>query len=166
MKEPIYKVSCIVIGSKCTVMPSTSQLVDVDVCPTDSTACVLSVGRKTSKVFAVICRSRDADTALSYARDRVSLSRHPRRKLIVLSGPLKCSQVLLFMRNLGCNNVSIGFRIFVEFTAQQVLPGTRRVFIVGKSIVSQMDPRDVLPCRRGSRILQGNVQCPMGVQSI
>jgi len=147
-------------------MPSTSQLVDVDVCPTDSTACVLSVGRKTSKVFAVICRSRDADTALSYARDRVSLSEHPRRKLIVLSGPLKCSQVLLFMRNLGCNNVSIGFRIFVEFTAQQVLPGTRRVFIVGKSIVSQMDPRDVLPCRRGSRILQGNVQCPMGVQSI
>ena len=31
MKEPIYrpKVSCIVIGSKCTVMRSTSQLVDV-----------------------------------------------------------------------------------------------------------------------------------------
>ena len=28
MKEPIYKVSCIVIGSKCTVMRS-SQLVDV-----------------------------------------------------------------------------------------------------------------------------------------
>jgi len=25
MKEPIYKVSCIVIGSKCTVMRSTSQ---------------------------------------------------------------------------------------------------------------------------------------------
>ena len=29
MKEPINKVSCIVIGSKCTVMRSTSQLVDV-----------------------------------------------------------------------------------------------------------------------------------------
>ena len=30
MKEPsIYKVSCIVIGNKCTVMRSTSQLVDV-----------------------------------------------------------------------------------------------------------------------------------------
>jgi len=29
MKEPIYEVSCIVIGSKCTVMRSTSQLVDV-----------------------------------------------------------------------------------------------------------------------------------------
>ena len=31
MKEPIglYKVSCIVIGSKCAVMRSTSQLVDV-----------------------------------------------------------------------------------------------------------------------------------------
>ena len=29
MKEPIYKVSCIVIGSKCTVMRSISQLVDV-----------------------------------------------------------------------------------------------------------------------------------------
>ena len=28
MKEPIYKVSCIVFGSKCTVMRSTSQLVD------------------------------------------------------------------------------------------------------------------------------------------
>jgi len=28
MKEPIYKVSCIVIGSKCAVMRSTSQLVD------------------------------------------------------------------------------------------------------------------------------------------
>jgi len=28
MKEPIYKVSCVVIGSKCTVMRSTSQLVD------------------------------------------------------------------------------------------------------------------------------------------
>jgi len=28
MKEPIYKVSCIVIGSKCTVMRSTSRLVD------------------------------------------------------------------------------------------------------------------------------------------
>jgi len=29
MKEPIYKVSCIVTGSKCAVMRSTSQLVDV-----------------------------------------------------------------------------------------------------------------------------------------
>jgi len=29
MKEPVYKVSCIVIGSKCAVMRSTSQLVDV-----------------------------------------------------------------------------------------------------------------------------------------
>ena len=29
MKVPIYKVSCIVIGSKCAVMRSTSQLVDV-----------------------------------------------------------------------------------------------------------------------------------------
>jgi len=28
MQEPIYKVSCVVIGSKCTVMRSTSQLVD------------------------------------------------------------------------------------------------------------------------------------------
>jgi len=31
MKEPIYKVSCIVIDSKCTVMRSTSQLVDIDI---------------------------------------------------------------------------------------------------------------------------------------
>jgi len=29
MKEPIYKVSCIVIGSKYAIMWSTSQLVDV-----------------------------------------------------------------------------------------------------------------------------------------
>ena len=29
MKEPIYKVSCIVVGSKCAVMRSTSQLVVV-----------------------------------------------------------------------------------------------------------------------------------------
>ena len=29
MKESIYKVSCIVIGSKCAVLRSTSQLVDV-----------------------------------------------------------------------------------------------------------------------------------------